>query len=173
MLLVSLALSLLSLAVMALSLSLLYKAFSWGKLNFVRHGAFDQYEWTPMTFLWSFLALLFVLWNHGLMISLSNFLFESFAIHWYFNERVFGYSYSRCNNFTNTLRLLFWHSGTIIYGSVLTYLPRHGTTLVNLEYEHPRMYNIFCCCHKYFSRYVSEYCYVQTVLQGFSFFLSN
>lgn len=43
MLFVALVLSIISLALMALSLNLLYKTFSWGKMNIVKHGAFDQF----------------------------------------------------------------------------------------------------------------------------------
>jgi hypothetical protein len=57
------------------------------------------------------------------MIAISDFLFEGFATYWYFNERVFGYNYSRCANFSNSVKLLFFHFGTTCFGAILPYLP--------------------------------------------------
>ena len=65
-----------------------------------------------------------ILWTHGFMEGLSDFIFESLAIHWYFNKAKYGENYSRCGrNCSNTLSLVFKHIGTILFGGINAYIP--------------------------------------------------
>lgn len=131
MLLVSFILSGISIAVLASNLLLLYHAFSFGQINPLKHGPFDQFEYDYSRWWWAPLAVLFYLWNHGLMIAISDFLYEGFATNWYFNERVFGFNYSRCSNLSNTVKLLFWHFGTTCMGAILAYIPESIASTFN------------------------------------------
>lgn len=108
------------------------------------------------------------------MIAISDFLYEGFASYWYFNERVFGYNYSRCSNFSNSVKLIFMHFGTACMGAILAYLPETLSTSFNhLEYDRPGCYNACCCCHKFCCRYLSKYCYIETILQSYAFWPAN
>lgn len=173
MIVVAFLLSAISIGVLALNLLLIYTASASGQVNPTKHGPYDQFEYSGKVW-WVVLVGVLYLWTHGLMIAISDFLFEGFATFWYFNERVYGPGYGRCGNFTNTIKLLFWHFGTMCMGAILTYLPETLFSTVNhLEYDNPRFYNMCCCCHKNCLRYLSKYCYIQTILQSYAFWPAN
>lgn len=72
----------------------------------------------------SILILVEMLWTHGYMQSLSDFLFESIALHWYYNEKRLESGYSKLgNNLWPSLGLCVRHSGSIVFGWVLAYIP--------------------------------------------------
>jgi uncharacterized membrane protein len=123
MIIVAFVLSGISIGVLALNLLFLYTASSTGQINTSRHGPFDQFQYDSGKVWWVILVSILYLWTHGLMIAISDFLYEGFATYWYFNERVYGSGYGRCGNFSNTLKLLFWHFGTTCMGAILTYIP--------------------------------------------------
>jgi hypothetical protein len=65
------------------------------------------------------------------MEALSDFIFESIGIHWYFNKKKYGEDYSRCGyNCSPTLSLVFKHFGTIVAGAILAYLPESINSLL-------------------------------------------
>jgi hypothetical protein len=123
MILVSFILSAISLTVLAVNLYMFYSASSAGQINPQKHGPFDQFEYDSSKWWWGLSLGILYLWTHGLMIAVSDFLYEGFAIYWYFNERVFSDNYSRCSNLSNSIKLLFWHFGTACMGAVLAYIP--------------------------------------------------
>ena len=58
------------------------------------------------------------------MEAYSDFIYQSIAIHWYFNEGKHGGDYSDFGeNFCPSLGLSFRHFGTICFGSIMAYYP--------------------------------------------------
>ncbi len=121
------------------------------------------------------LIILETLWTHGLMQALSDFTFESIGIHWYFNEKKYGPSYSRISkNLCSTIGLTIKHMGTISYGQILSYIPETLNNLLgSCEDSNKGCYTMFCCLHKFTFSKLSKYCYCETILQSDSFCESN
>jgi hypothetical protein len=85
MLLVSFILSAISVTVLAVNLLMFYNASSNGQINALKHGPYDQFEYDSSKWWWAVCLLILYLWSHGLMIAISDFLYEGFATYWYFN----------------------------------------------------------------------------------------
>lgn len=67
------------------------------------------------------LVVVFYLWTHAIMQSLSNFLFQAFAIHWYFNAEQ---DYSCCGKgLLPSVKLLCRHIGTVTIASIVEFVP--------------------------------------------------
>ena len=73
-----------------------------------------------------------MLWTHGYLQAYSDFLFESIAIHWYFNEKKHGSGYSRIGeNLCPSISLSFKHMGSIVFGWILAYIPESFNVLMH------------------------------------------
>jgi hypothetical protein len=127
----SITFSALSIASLLMNLFLLYTAQSLGNVDYNKHGPFDQFQASSSSHVFSVFVILECLWTHGVLIALSNFIFESYAVCWYFNERVQGRDYSRITNIFKTFGLLVWHFGTIAYGAIIAYTPERFNTWLN------------------------------------------
>lgn len=66
-----------------------------------------------------------MLWTHGYLQAYSDFLFESIAIHWYYNEKKYeNKGYSRIGqNLCPSIGLSIRHVGSIVFGWILAYFP--------------------------------------------------
>ena len=60
------------------------------------------------------LFIILAFWTHGLMVSLSHFVFASIGTLWYYSP---SKSLGFFGNVAATLKLIFSHIGTIVYGS--------------------------------------------------------
>ena len=111
------------------------------------------------------------LWTHGFMESLSDFIFQSIAIHWYFNEQKYGEGYSKCSrNLSATFGLCIRHIGTICMGSIVAYTPDFVNFWLNrCEKGAPSLYGCCCCIHKCCCRKISKYSHSMTIIQSLSF----
>ncbi len=116
-----------------------------------------------------------ILWTHGIMEGLSDFIFQSFAVHWYFNNRKYGDDYSRCGkNCSDSVGMLFKHIGTVAFGFVNAYIPEEiNAILKRCEDTCTPCYKCVCCCHRFTLRQLSKYGYCQTILQSQSFCSAN
>lgn len=116
---VSFLLSMLSLTALNLNISLIWKT-----------------QYSEDTFFLSN-SLMFViiicetLLTHGLIEAFSDFIFESVTIYWYFNETKRGQNYHRIINLFESLRLVFFHFSSIIYGFILAFIPEKLNSLLN------------------------------------------
>jgi hypothetical protein len=78
----------LSLDMLRLMMHLIKVTQSNVQLNFLNHAAYNQLIRNPVESSALLVFLIFVyLWTHGFLIALSNYIGESMAIHWYFNEK--------------------------------------------------------------------------------------
>lgn len=74
--------------------------------------------------LFSIIVLVEMAWTHGYIQALSNFLFEAITVYWYYAEKNFGDNYSRVSKcLLPSLGLTCRHMGTIVYGSVIAWIP--------------------------------------------------
>lgn len=112
-----------------------------------------------------------MLWTHGYLQALSDFIFESIAIHWYFNEKKYEGGYSRIGkNLCPSLGLSIRHMGSIVFGWVLAYIPESYNVLMHqLEEKADGCYRYCCFCHKWLCEDLSKYCYVGTIMYSQSF----
>ena len=77
------------------------------------------------------IIILELLWTHGIMEAASDFFFESIAIHWYFKKRrEENEEESCCDSLCLTIKLMFKHIGTIVFGHVLAYVPETLNTML-------------------------------------------
>lgn len=84
----AIALSALSLAMMALLAKLLELTQSNVRLNYLNRAAYDQFVMAKEESVGLIVLLAAVyLWSHGFMVALSSFIGEAFAVHWYFNRK--------------------------------------------------------------------------------------
>lgn len=129
----------------------------------------------PMHYILAVLVIIEALWTHGFMESLSDFIFQSIAIHWYFNEQKYGEGYSKCTkNFSTTLGLTVRHVGTISFGSIYAYIPDFINFWMNTcEKGAPGLYSCCCFIHKCICRKLSKYSHSMTILQGLSLCPAN
>ena len=118
------------------------------------------------------LLLLEVLWTHGLIISLSHFVFESKATLWYYGQMM---GESSLYNFLTTLKLIFWHLGTICFGSTYTYYSQPFTNAINnsQRISNPADFNQCCYAHNACFRHMSIYGFIPTIMEGLPFWPSN
>lgn len=116
-----------------------------------------------------------IVWTHGYLQAYSDFLFESIAIHWYFNEKKLPRGYSKIgNNLLPSVGLSFRHMGTIVFGWILAYIPESLNVLLHqCEEKAESCYRIFCLCHKCLCESLSKYCYVGTIMYSESFCKSS
>jgi hypothetical protein len=121
--------------------------------------------------IFSILILVEMLWTHGYLQAYADFLFESIAIHWYFNEKKYEEKYSRIGqNLCPSLGLSVKHQGSIVFGWILAYIPESFNVLMHqLEEKADGCYRYCCCCHKWLCEDLSKYCYVGTIMYGQSF----
>lgn len=123
----------------------------------------------------SLIIIIEILWTHGFMEGLADFIFESLGIYWYFNQTKYGEGYSRCGrNLTKTVSLSFRHMGTIALGAINAYIPEE----INAFMERFRLgctsiYSLLCFCHRFTIRKLSKYGYCQTILQSHNFWDAN
>jgi len=128
------------------------------------------------------LVVVGIIWNHGIMESLSDFLFQSFTILWYFNNKKYGpnpenpdggYS-SCCSNFYPSLRYAFRHLGTIIFGSIYAFIPDSCNFMMNTcQNCAPCCYTVCCCVQDCCCRSLSRYSYIETIMQSEYFTSAN
>jgi hypothetical protein len=123
----------------------------------------------------SILILVEMLWTHGYLQSYADFIFESIAIHWYFNEKKEEKGYSKIGkNLCPSISLSIKHMGSIVFGWVLAYIPESFNVLMHqLDEKAPSCYNIFCLCHKWCCEDLSKYCYIGTIMYSQSFCKSS
>lgn len=76
------------------------------------------------------MIVFWILMTHGILISFSDFVFESVTIQWYFNETKEGNYYNRLLNLWRTGKYVLWHFSTIIYGAVLAFIPDSLSTVL-------------------------------------------
>lgn len=121
------------------------------------------------------LVIVEAVWTHGMMEALSDFVFQSIAIHWYFNEKKLGKDYGKIsNNLCPTLALTVKHIGTIIFGHVLAYIPESINLILNrCQTSCKGCYDFCCVFHRCTFKDLSKYCYSKTVLQSKSFCEAN
>ena len=82
---------------------------------------------------WIPAAIIFIqiLWTHGFMEALSDFFFESLAIHWYFRERrIENNEETCCSSLCLTFTMVIRHIGTIVFGHILAYIPETLNTMM-------------------------------------------
>lgn len=75
--------------------------------------------------IYSVIIIVEMLWTHGYLQSYSDFIFESIAVHWYYNEVPNiekGYS-AIGKNLCPSISLSFKHIGTIVFSHILAYIP--------------------------------------------------
>lgn len=144
-------------------------------LNFMNRLAHDQIETKPIGIFFGVIWFIQFLWTHGVLISLSHFVFEAWSTFWYYNH--LAATCGGFGSFTLTMRLMFYHFGTIVFGSVYTYYSQSLANIANnLEYDcinSPAVYNSLCCLHNCCCRYLSVYSYIQTALKSYSFWPAN
>lgn len=121
--------------------------------------------------MFSILILVEMLWTHGYLQSLSDFLFQSIALHWYYNEKRLESGYSKLgNNLWPSLGLCVRHSGSIVFGWVLAYIPESFNVLMHqLEEKGAGCYRYCCFCHKWLCEDLSKYCHIGTIMYSQSF----
>jgi hypothetical protein len=110
----------------------------------------------PTTF-----VLIEAIWTHGFLQGLSDFFFESIAIHWYYKRQRRQQKKSICcDTLLLTLKLIYRHIGTIIFGHVIAYIPEILNTLVSrLQLYNPCCYHTCCLLHEGIIKYLTKYCY--------------
>jgi hypothetical protein len=115
------------------------------------------------------------LWTHGLLEALSDFFYESIAIHWYFKRRrEIEKEETFCDTLMLTFKMIFRHIGTISFGHVLAYVPETLNTMIGrCEKRHECCYNVCCIFHRLTFRQLTKYCYIETILQSLPFCPSN
>lgn len=101
-------------------------------------------------------CLFLALWNHGLMISLSHFVFSSIGTLWYYSPNK---SMRFFDIVAQTIKYVTYHFGTIIYGSIYEF---YSQTLVNYVNSNqfmlpPVKYQYCCCIHNCCFRYLFKY----------------
>lgn len=118
------------------------------------------------------LFLIQALWTHGFIIALSHFIFEVKATIWYYTQ---FFAADTCYSFTNTINLIFWHFGTISYGSFYTYHSQSITNAINQsqQWSTPADFETCCCFYNSCFRYLSVYGFIPTILEGLPFYLAN
>lgn len=123
----------------------------------------------------SSLVILEALWTHGFLEALSDFFYQSIAIHWYYKvRRLAEREETCCDNLCLTFKMIFKHIGTIVFGHVLAYIPETlNTMLGRCEKRSAGCYNVFCLWHKCTFRHLTKYCYFQTIMQSLSFCPAN
>jgi len=114
----------------------------------------------------SLLILVEMLLTHGFLQAYADFLFQSIAIHWYFNEKKHAGKYSRIGmNLCPSLGLSVRHMGTIVFGWILAFVPESFNVLMHqCEEKTDCCYRYFCYCHKWLCEDLSKYCYIGTVM---------
>lgn len=115
------------------------------------------------------------LWTHGFLEALSDFFYQSIAIHWYYKvRRQVEKEETCCDNLCLTLKLIIKHIGTIVFGHVLAYIPETVNTMLGrCEKKSPSCYNVCCLFHRCTFRHLTKYCYFETIMQSLSFCSSN
>ncbi len=118
------------------------------------------------------LFLIQALWTHGFIISLSHFVSEAQSTLWYYSP-VLGTD--TCYSFFSTIKLIFWHFGTICFGSSYTYYSQTLTNTINRSqrFTAPADFNSCCCIHNACFKYLSVYGFIPTILEGLPFWASN
>lgn len=77
------------------------------------------------------LIIIEALWTHGFLEALSDFFYQSIAIHWYYKvRRQAEREETCCDNLSLTFKLIFRHIGTIVFGHVLAYIPETVNTML-------------------------------------------
>ena len=72
----------------------------------------------------SLIIIIEILWTHGVMEGIADFIFQSEAIHWYFNKAKYGQDTNKISkNCFPTFGLLCRHFGTIVFGGINAYIP--------------------------------------------------
>lgn len=119
----------------------------------------------------SLIIIVEILWTHGVMEAISDFIFQSEAILWYFNKAKYGQDANMCGkNCFPTIGLLFRHFGTIVFGAINAYIPEEINSFMRrFEQSCTTVYKVLCCCHRFTIRKLSKYGYSQTILQSHSF----
>ena len=127
-------------------------------------------KWIPAA-----IVLLEMLWTHGFMEALSDFFFESVAIHWYFRERrIENNEETCCSSLCLTNSMMCRHIGTIVYGHILAYIPETlNTMLGRCEKNCGCCYSSLCFVHKCVFRQMTKYGYIETILQSLPFCAAN
>jgi hypothetical protein len=122
------------------------------------------------------LIIVEALWTHGVLEALSDFFFQSIAIHWYFGKRreLDGETNGCCYNLSQTIKLIFIHFGTIVFGHIRAYIPETVNTMMGrCENKCGCCYNTFCCLHRITFRHITKFCFSQTILQSLPFCSAN
>lgn len=123
----------------------------------------------------SLIIIVEILWTHGFMEGMADFIFESVGIYWYFNKGKYGEGYSRCGrNCMPSFGLFFRHMGTIALGAINAYIPEEINSIMRrFEQSCNSCYKFFCFCHRFTIRKLSKYGYCQTILQSHNFWDAN
>jgi hypothetical protein len=116
----------------------------------------------------SLIIIVEILWTHGVMEGIADFIFQSEAIHWYFGKaRDQNKIRTSC---LSTFGLLCRHIGTIVFGGINAYIPEEINSFMRrFEQSCTGLYKVFCCCHRFTIRKLSKYGYSQTILQSHNF----
>lgn len=132
----------------------------------------SQYKSGIIVYLLRALFIIQALWTHGFIISLSHFIFEAKATLWYYTP-VLGTDI--IYSILTTIRLVFWHFGTICFGSAYTYYSQTFTNAINQSqrFSNPDDFQACCFFHNSCFKYLSIYGFIPTILEGFSFYTSN
>ena len=109
-----------------LNMKVLNHILSLADLNFHNRLAHDQIESRTAGILLGTVWFIQFLWTH--LISLSHFVFECWSTFWYYNHLM-----TTCgglDNMTRTLRFVFYHFGTIVFGAIYPY---YSQSLANVS----------------------------------------
>lgn len=121
------------------------------------------------------LIIIETLWTHGFIEALSDFFFQSIAIHWYHKKRrEFMNQGMFCDTLWITFKMIFYHIGTISHGHFLAFVPEIGNIILgNCEKWNPLCYYAACFWHCLTLKRFTKYCYFQTILQSLEFSSAN
>lgn len=139
-----------------------------GSFNPDSASPWNQFVYTPIGQFVQYTCIFLALWTHGLMISLSHFVFSSIGTLWYYSPNK---SMQFFEIIAQTLKYVVYHFGTIIYGSVYEF---YSDAIVNwVNHSHwglpPAQYQFCCCAHNTCFRYLFKYSSIETILNSANF----
>lgn len=117
------------LGVFYLNMKCLNHALSLVNLNFNNRLAHDQIETRTSGMVLGVVWFVQFMWTHGVLMSLVHFIYEVWTTFWYYNHLLTTCGGS--NNFTQTMRLVFYHFGTIIFGAIFPYYSQSLANIAN------------------------------------------
>lgn len=122
-------------------------------------GPWNQFRYSPSGKFIQFLCIFLAVWTHGMMISLSHFVFSSIGTLWYYDPNK---SMRFFDIMGQTIKYVFYHFGTIIHGSIYEFYSQTLATWVNNNrWQLPPVQYQYCCSiHNCCCRYLFKYSFI-------------